>query len=122
MTETFQKKPGPAYLPGDPAPSVEAMIRVDHAGEFGAVRIYEGQLAVLPPGPARDAVAEMAAQEQEHLETFNELIVSRRVRPTALSPLWHFEYYASMESALLVARSLLHSGRRIYAQRPQQPY
>ena len=94
MTETFQKKPGPAYLPGDLAPSVEAMIRVDHAGEFGAVRIYEGQLAVLPPGSARDAVAEMAAQEQEHLETFNELIVSRRVRPTVLSPLWHLAGYA----------------------------
>ena len=50
------KRPGPAYLPGDPTPPVDAMIRVDHAGEFGAVRIYEGQLAVLPPGPARDAV------------------------------------------------------------------
>mgnify|MGYP001165551511 FL=1 len=94
MTKTFLKNPGPAYLPGDPAPSVEAIIRVDHAGEFGAVRIYEGQLAVLPPGPARDAVAEMAAQEQEHLETFNKLIVSRGVRPTALSPLWNLAGYA----------------------------
>ena len=81
------KRPGPAYLPGDPTPPVDAMIRVDHAGEFGAVRIYEGQLAVLPPGPARDAVQEMAAQEQEHLATFNALIADRGVRPTALSPL-----------------------------------
>lgn len=88
------KRPGPAYLPGDPTPPVDAMIRVDHAGEFGAVRIYEGQLAVLPPGPARDAVQEMAAQEQEHLATFNALIADRGVRPTALSPLWHVAGYA----------------------------
>ena len=88
------KRPGPAYLPGDPTPPVDAMIRVDHAGEFGAVRIYEGQLAVVPPGPARDAVHEMAAQEQEHLATFNALIVDRGVRPTALSPLWHAAGYA----------------------------
>ena len=88
------KRPGPAYLPGDPTPPVDAMIRVDHAGEFGAVRIYEGQLAVLPPGPARDAVQEMAAQEQEHIATFNALIADRGVRPTALSPLWHVAGYA----------------------------
>ena len=88
------KRPGPAYLPGDPTLPVDAMIRVDHAGEFGAVRIYEGQLAVLPPGPARDAVQEMAAQEQEHLATFNVLIADRGVRPTALSPLWHVASYA----------------------------
>ena len=94
MTDRPRKRPGPAYLPGDSAASVEAMIRVDHAGEFGAVRIYEGQLSVLPPGPARDAVAEMAAQERRHLETFDELIVERRVRPTILSPLWHVAGFA----------------------------
>lgn len=94
MTGKTPRRPGPAYLPGDAAASVEAMIRVDHAGEFGAVRIYEGQLAVLPPGPARDAVAEMAAQERRHLETFDELIVARRVRPTILSPLWHVAGFA----------------------------
>ena len=42
----MRRKAGPLYLPGDPVPAVEAMIRVDHAGEYGAVRIYEGQLAV----------------------------------------------------------------------------
>ena len=70
------------------------MIRVDHAGEYGAVRIYEGQLAVLPPGPARDAVSEMAAQEQRHLETFEKLIVERHVRPTILTPLWRVAGFA----------------------------
>ena len=48
-----KSKRTPAYLPGDlePAASVQRMIRVDHAGEYGAARIYEGQLAVLRPGP-----------------------------------------------------------------------
>ena len=72
----------PPYLPGDPtAESVAAMIRVDHAGEYGATRIYEGQLAVLPRGPARNAVAEMAEQEARHLAAFETLIGERRVRP-----------------------------------------
>ena len=87
-------RPGPLYLPGDPVPAVDAMIRVDHAGEFGAVRIYEGQLAVLSPGPARDAVAEMAEQEKRHHETFDRLIAERRVRPTLLSPLWRVAGFA----------------------------
>jgi len=94
MTERAKGKPGPAYLPGDTAAGVDAMIRVDHAGEFGAVRIYEGQLSVLAPGPDRDAVLEMAAQEKRHLETFETLIVERRVRPTLLSPLWRVAGFA----------------------------
>ena len=88
------RKPGPLYLPGDPEPAVDVMIRVDHAGEYGAVRIYEGQLSVLPPGPVRDAVEEMATQEKHHLETFDRLIVERRVRPTVLSPVWWFAGFA----------------------------
>ena len=77
-------------LPGDPSPaeSVARAIRVDQAGEYGARRIYDGQLAVLPPGPARTAVEHMAAQERRHLEVFDKLLVDRRVRPTALGPLW----------------------------------
>ena len=49
----------PPYLPGDPVPEagIEAMIRVDHAGEYGAVRIYDGQLAVIGRGRARDVPA-----------------------------------------------------------------
>ena len=82
-------------MPGDLGPEqmVARMIRVDHAGEYGAVRIYAGQLAVLRPGKARDEIAEMAAQEAHHLEAFERLMVARRVRPTALSPLWHVAGY-----------------------------
>jgi len=89
-------KPGPAYLPGDPRPlrDVKAMIRVDQAGEYGAARIYAGQLAVLANKPTGPIIREMAEQEQRHLDTFNNLIVERRVRPTALTPVWHVAGYA----------------------------
>jgi ubiquinone biosynthesis monooxygenase Coq7 len=85
-----------AYLPGDldPVASVQRMIRVDHAGEYGAARIYEGQLAMLRPGPDADAVKEMAEQEKRHLARFNEILIERRVRPSVLSPLWHTAGYA----------------------------
>jgi ubiquinone biosynthesis monooxygenase Coq7 len=71
------------------------MIRVDHAGEYGAKRIYAGQLAVLGKDPKLKKIIEhMAAQEQVHLDFFEKEIVARRVRPTALHPLWHAAGYA----------------------------
>ncbi len=70
------------------------MIRVDQAGEFGAARIYAGQLAVLGHGAAAPAIKKMAEQEQRHLDAFNKLLVERRVRPTALQPLWHVAGFA----------------------------
>jgi len=86
----------PPYLPGDPAPEseIESMIRVDHAGEYGAVRIYDGQLAVVGRGRARNAIRHMAAQEQRHLAAFDALVRARHVRPTLLHPLWHVAGYA----------------------------
>ena len=85
-------------LPGDrdAASEVARMIRVDHAGEYGAKRIYDGQLAVLGPnrsGAARK-IRHMAEQEQRHLDAFEKLVIERRVRPTALSPLWHVAGFA----------------------------
>jgi ubiquinone biosynthesis monooxygenase Coq7 len=75
-----------------------AMIRVDHAGEFGARRIYAGQLAILSRDPhARESVAairRMAAQEDEHFDTFSRLIRERGVRPTALERVWAVAGYA----------------------------
>jgi ubiquinone biosynthesis monooxygenase Coq7 len=65
------------------------MLRVDQAGEYGATRIYAGQLAVLGGGHKSSAlIAGMAAQEQEHLKHFDALLAQRGVRPTALQPLW----------------------------------
>jgi ubiquinone biosynthesis monooxygenase Coq7 len=85
-----------AGLPGDPTARAvaERMIRVDHAGEYGATRIYAGQLAVLGRGGKGDLLRHMQAQEQVHLRTFNEVIADRRVRPTAMLPLWHLAGFA----------------------------
>jgi len=82
-------------LPGDLAgpARIDQFIRVDHAGEYGATRIYKGQLAVLGRGPKGDLLRHMEAQEQVHLETFKKLIAERRVRPTVLLPLWHLAGY-----------------------------
>lgn len=87
---------GPRYIPGDDrgAGSVDAMIRVDHAGEYGARRIYEGQLAVLGKGPKGDVLRHMATQEKRHLEAFEKMIVERGVRPTVFGPLWHVAGFA----------------------------
>lgn len=71
---------------------IARMIRVDHAGEHGAVHIYRGQLAVFDRLADKRDTAElirhMQQQEQEHLETFDRLINERRIRPTALAPAW----------------------------------
>ena len=70
------------------------MIRVDQAGEYGAVRIYAGQLAVLGGRPEAAAIAEMAAKERQHLDRFDSMMNARRVRPTLLSPIWHVAGFA----------------------------
>ena len=84
------------HLPGDLPPEVEVrrMLRVDHAGEYGAARIYAGQLAVLRRSDKAPVLREMQVQEQEHLDRFAELIVRRRVRPTAMLPVWRVAGFA----------------------------
>lgn len=88
--------PGGGALPGQVAMAkkMEAMIRVDHAGEYGAMRIYAGQRAFTRDAATRALIEHMAEQEQVHLDGFNRLIVERRVRPTALLPLWHVGGFA----------------------------
>jgi ubiquinone biosynthesis monooxygenase Coq7 len=72
---------------------VERMIRVDHAGEYGAVQIYRGQLAVLGHTAAGAMIKHMHDQEQEHLARFDELVAEHGVRPTALGPVWSVAGY-----------------------------
>ncbi len=72
-----------------PRDYLERVIRVDHAGEYGAKRIYQGQLAVLKGTRHEATIRHMQEQEQEHLDTFSRHIAQRRVRPTALLPVWH---------------------------------
>lgn len=81
--------------PGDRRESTAAMIRVDQAGEYGATRIYAGQLAVMGDRtPAARAVAAMAAQEEAHRAFFDALMAKRGVRPTLLQPLWDVAGFA----------------------------
>lgn len=84
--------------PGAAQGRLAEMLRVDHAGEYGAVRIYQGQRAVFEALPAKFAAAEtvrcMEEGEASHLKTFDALLAERRVRPTALAPLWNVAGYA----------------------------
>jgi ubiquinone biosynthesis monooxygenase Coq7 len=83
------------WRPGDRRPDRASMLRVDQAGEYGATRIYAGQLAVLRRNcPEAKLIARMAAQEERHLSRFNTLMAERRVRPTALQPVWKVAGFA----------------------------
>jgi ubiquinone biosynthesis monooxygenase Coq7 len=105
MSEAAQHR-----LPGDPPPDEEIarMLRVDHAGEFGAIRIYEGQLDVLGRNRAAGAIRQMAEAEKRHLARFETLLRERRVRPTLLHPLWSVAGYAlGAATALLGERAAM---------------
>ena len=81
---------------------IKSMIRVNQAGEYGAVRIYAGQLAILKDTPAEKSLTAMATEEAQHLQKFNRLIIENQVRPTILQPLWHVGGYAlGMITALM---------------------
>ena len=99
-----------ARLPGDlsPADLVDRILRVDHAGEYGAGRIYEGQLAVLGKSASAPTLRHMAEQESLHLKAFEKLMVERRARPTALLPVWHLAGFAlGAATALLGERAAM---------------
>jgi ubiquinone biosynthesis monooxygenase Coq7 len=83
------------WRPGDRRPDPASMLRVNQAGEYGATRIYAGQLAVLRGNsPASKLIARMNGQEQRHLARFNQLMAQRQVRPTALQPVWNVAGFA----------------------------
>ena len=101
----FRMSDAPRHrLPGDPLPAaeVERMLRVDHAGEFGATRIYDGQLDVLGRGRGASEIRRMAEAEQRHLARFDTLLRARRMRPTVLQPLWSIAGYALGASTALL--------------------
>lgn len=99
---TAKKKP----LPGDQSDRayLERLVRVNHAGEYGAQRIYAGQLAILGDSEIGDELRHMAAQEDEHLAAFNQLLVEEQVRPTALQPLWHVAGFVLGAGTALLGR------------------
>ena len=81
--------------PGEPRVDTASMLRVNQAGEYGATRIYAGQLAVLRRNSAASKlIARMDGQEQRHLARFNALMAERRVRPTVLQPVWDVAGFA----------------------------
>lgn len=75
--------------------AVNSMIRVNQAGEFGAKRIYAGQLAVMGDRiEAARSIAHMAEQEERHLSAFDQMMAQRGVRPTILRPIWDVAGFA----------------------------
>lgn len=90
MTSDSSASPLSRPYPGDLSKDekVHRMIRVDQAGEYGAIQIYKGQLAILKNTPEAPKISHMLEQEETHLTAFNEQLLKNRVRPTALSPLW----------------------------------
>ena len=104
-----------APFPGDGAKArrLEAMIRVDHAGEFGAVQIYKGQRAVFAHARGKDDVAAlvagMEAGEQAHLETFDRLVAERGVRPTLMAPLWRIAGFGLGAATALMGEKAAHA-------------
>ena len=82
---------------------IDRMIRVDQAGEFGATRIYEGQLAVMGDrGPHSGEIRAMARQEEGHRAEFDALMAERGIRPTALQPFWNVAGYALGAATALI--------------------
>jgi len=94
-------------------PRIAEMLRVDHAGEYGAVAIYRGQQAVFARNPkTKDIAAQLAqmeAEEQKHLDAFDDLLVERRVRPTAMTPIWNVAGYGLGVVTALIGEKAAHA-------------
>ena len=96
-----------AWRPGQRRADTASMLRVDQAGEYGATRIYAGQLAVLRANcPEAKLISRMAAQEQRHLDRFDRLVAQRGVRPTALQPLWNIAGFALGAATALMSEKV----------------
>lgn len=84
------------------------VVRVDHAGEFGAQQIYAGQLSVLRDTEHGPIIEHMAEQEDAHLAAFEQELIARRVRPSALLPFWRVAGYAlGVGTAMLGPRAAM---------------
>lgn len=94
----------PPELDTEERAMLHRMLRVDHAGEYGASRIYAGQMAMLGTTPTRSVIQEMWDQEKSHLQKFDEILGEHRVRPTALLPLWNIAGFALGASSALLGK------------------
>ena len=105
-------------IPARPGPGADAarlaeMLRVDHAGELAAGAIYRGQRAVLraSPGAGRTLaqIADLEAQEDEHLARFDALLIDRGVRPSLLAPVWRAAGFALGAATALIGETAAHA-------------
>src|SRR3954471_12422029 len=94
---------------GAQAARLAEILRVDHAGELAAVQIYRGQKAVMGAAPAARHFAEMERQEAEHLARFDRLLTEKRVRPTALAPVWRLAGFALGAGTALLGEKAAHA-------------
>lgn len=103
----------PAPGPGASARRLAEILRVDHAGELGAVNIYRGQRAVLDGALGREKITrqlvEMEAHEARHLARFDALLTDARVRPTLLAPLWRAAGFALGAGTALMGEKAAHA-------------
>ena len=115
MTEAeSQERPIPPRPgPGAPARRLAEILRVDHAGELGAVHIYRGQRAVLGRAPGHERTAaqleEMEGHEQVHLARFDTLLNENQVRPTLLTPMWRAAGFALGAATALMGDKAAHA-------------
>ena len=102
--------PGPAR---ETPARIAEMLRVDHAGEYAAVAIYKGQQAVFGKSPKTQKIArqlgEMEGEEQKHLSAFDDMLVARGVRPTALAPVWNAAAYGLGVATALMGEKTAHA-------------
>jgi ubiquinone biosynthesis monooxygenase Coq7 len=107
------RPPPPRPGRGGAAARLAEILRVDHAGELGAVHIYRGQRAVLGAAAGREqaanTLAEMEAHEQAHLDAFDKLLNERRVRPTLLAPVWRMAGFAVGAGTALMGEKAAHA-------------
>ncbi|XP_034389945.1 5-demethoxyubiquinone hydroxylase, mitochondrial [Cyclopterus lumpus] len=94
----------PTPRDGEEKEMLDQMLRVDHAGEFGANRIYAGQMAVLGRSSIGPLIQEMWDQEKKHLAKFDEILAENRVRPTALLPIWNIAGFVLGASSALLGK------------------
>lgn len=109
VASSTAKAEAPTRRPGDKQADRDAMLRVDQAGEYGATRIYAGQLAVMGQRhPDARVIHRMAEQEKRHREIFDAMLAERGVRPTLLQPVWNVAGFAlGATTALLGPRAAM---------------
>lgn len=115
MVSTASSADTPPARPGRGAVRrrLAEILRVDHAGELGAVHIYRGQRAVFEAVPGRERIAadlaEMQAHEQVHLDRFDKLLTETRTRPTLLAPVWRAAGFALGAGTALLGEKAAHA-------------